>query len=90
MFNIGSNLGQNSDQEYFIYPLNFTHLFISHLWIQQKIQMNFFSKLDFSNIKANSQKLVIWCTSILITDCQLQDVLRTKAEMHINAVFWDY
>lgn len=89
-FNIGSNLGQNSDQEYFIYPLIFTHLFISHLWIQQKIQVNFFSKLDFSNIKANSQKLVIWCKSILITDCQLQDVLRTKAEMHINAVYWDY
>lgn len=89
-FNISSNLGQNSDQEYFIYPLNFTHLFISHLWIQQKIQVNFFSKLDFSNIKANSQKLVIWCKSILITDCQLQDVLRRKAEMHINGIFWDY
>jgi len=90
MFNIGSNLGQNSDPEYyFIYPLNFIHLFISHLWIQLKIQVNFFSRLDFSYIKANSQKLVIWCESILIANCQLQNVLR-EAEKDVNAIFWDY
>lgn len=90
-YNIGSNLGQNSDQQYyFIYPLNFTHLFISNLWIQLKIQVNFFSRLDLSYIKAKSQKLVIWCKSILIADCQLQDVLRREAEKDVNAVFWDY
>lgn len=91
MFNIGSNLEENSAQEYyFIYLLNSTRLLISHLWIQLKIQENFFSRLDFSYIKANSQKLVIWCKSILIVDCQLQDVLRREAEKDVNAIIWDY
>lgn len=73
-----------------MYSLNFTRIFISHLWIQLKIQLNFFSQLDFSYIKANSQKLVIWCESVLIADCQLQDVLKRDVENDTNAIFWDY
>lgn len=60
MFNLGSNLGQSSDQEYyFIYRFILIYLFISHLWNQRKIQVNFFSRLNFTYVKANSQKLVI-------------------------------
>lgn len=89
MFNIGTMLGENFDQDYFVCLPNFIHLFISHLWIQKKIQVNLFSRLDFSYIKVNSQKLVIWCQSIFITDCQLQDVLRREAEKDINALLGD-
>lgn len=87
MFNM---LGEDSVQDYyFVCPPSLIHLFISHLWIQDKIQLNLFSRLDFSYIKANSQKLIILCQSIFITDCQLQDVLRREAKKDINALLGD-
>lgn len=88
--NIDTILGVNSNKYcYFNYPLHFIHLFVSYLWIQLKTQANLLSRLDFSYIKANSQKLIIRCDGVLIADCQLQHILRGAPENDVNRLFWD-
>lgn len=62
----------------------------TYLWVEWELHVGFLPEAELGEVIENCQEVIIWCHRILITDVQLQHILRgrERAQVWLPLLHW--